>query len=165
MLSAVAILKDYAMELNYKLETMGEKVRDAYNFYQDTEDKWERQKEREHARVMEQEYRTLMDVHSELLDRITAMEKIEKGTVSPYVVKILENLEVGDKISVNFTYRGETASYYGTVEKIVGLKVWVKNGYEMDFFESLGFPQLMDINLERVWFHTITKKDGTEYCG
>jgi hypothetical protein len=165
MLSAVGILKDYANELGYKLETMGEKVRDAYNFYQDTEDKWERQKEREHAMVLEKEYHTIMNVHSELLDRITAMEKIENGTVSPYVKYILDCLEVGDKISVNFTYRGESASYYGTVEKIVGFKVWVANGYEMDFFESLGFPQLMDINLERVWFYTITKKDGSEIYG
>ena len=165
MLSAVSIMKDYAMEIHYKLETMGEKVRDAYNFYQDTDDKWERQKEREHAMVLEKEYQTLIRVHDDLIDRITAMEKIEKGTVSPYVVKILDNLEVGDKISANFTYRGESASYYGTVTKIVGFKVWVENGYEMDFFESLGYPQVMDINLERVWFHTITKKDGTEIGG
>lgn len=162
MLSAVAILKDYANEIHSKIETMGEKVRDAYNFYQDTEDKWERQKEREHAMVLEKEYRTLMDVHDELTSRIYAMEKIENNTVSPYVKKALENIEVGDKLSVSFTYRGESASYYGTVQKIVGFKVWVKCGYELDFFESLAFPQLMDINMERVWFYSIKKENGEE---
>jgi hypothetical protein len=165
MLSQVAILKDYANEVHSKIETMGEEVRDAFNFYNDCEDKMDRMRYREQARVLETEYRTLEKVYSDLQERIYAMEKIEKGTVSPYVKYILDCLEVGDMISLNFSYRGDKASYYGKVKKIVGFKVWVENGYEMDFFDALGFPQLMDINLERVYFYSITKKDGHEIYG
>jgi hypothetical protein len=82
--------------------------------------------------------------------------------VSPYVVSILENLEEGDTIRVSFNHRGESMRYSGAVKKIEGLKVRIENDEEMNLFEALAYPQVMDVNLESVWFYSITKQNGQE---
>lgn len=162
MLTQLSIMKDYAMDLNYKLETMGEKVRDAYNFYNDTEEKWARQKEREVARVLDTEYQTLQRVYWDLIDRISLMERLERKQIGEYVLNLLERLEVGDKLSCNFSRGKDSIHYFGRVTKIVNTTAIVENETEMELFDALAYPQVMDVNLERVWYYSITKKDGTE---
>jgi hypothetical protein len=162
-MTQVSVMKNYAFDLMMKLNSMGEEVRDEVNYMNEADTNEERIRRRAHANILNTEYRTLQKVYDDILERIRIMENIEKKAYSEYTLKLLSLVEEGDTLSVSFKNGKESAKYYGEVVKLVGTTAIIKNTLEMELFDALAYPQVMDVNLERVWFYTLTKKDGTEY--
>lgn len=71
-----------------------------------------------------------------------------------------ERVEVGDNLSVNFTYRGEKAYYSGLVEEINENTVTIRNDEKLDLFEALATPAILEVPYSKIWFYYVTNDEG-----
>lgn len=79
------------------------------------------------------------------------------------VERFLDEVSIGDMARVNFTTGGESGRYYGKVITLTENCVTIKNEEELEFFEALAYPAVLEIPYHRIWSYSIKKKDGTEY--
>ena len=83
--------------------------------------------------------------------------------MSGYIEKFLSHIEVDDKVNVDFTSGGNNISYYGKVKSLSDSHMTLENLEEMELFDALAYPQVIDVPFNHIWFYIITKPDGSEY--
>ncbi|EJW13782.1 hypothetical protein M5X00_13235 [Paenibacillus alvei] len=81
------------------------------------------------------------------------------------IVDIFKNdVSLGDRVSLHFADEEGRYDYSGEVIRLNETAVVLKNTREMGLFESLAYPQVIQIDINSIFIYAVFKPDGSSFA-
>ncbi|MCY9763154.1 hypothetical protein M5X06_22470 [Paenibacillus alvei] len=81
------------------------------------------------------------------------------------IVDIFKNdVSLGDRVSLHFSDEEGRYDYSGEVIQLNETTVVLKNTRKMGFFESLAYPQVIEIDINLIFIYVVYKPDGSSFA-